>query len=116
MPSRIQGWRNGIGIQVQSGQLDHLVQVSSTANRIKSQHLSFLYHYAPIVPFPLEVFGPSVGSVGDCIALRPLDHCVRVCSSANRIKRFCRNLLFLYHHTPIVPPPPFEFLDLPLVL
>ena len=38
MPSRIQGWWNGIGIQVQTGLLDHLVQVRSNANRIKSHY------------------------------------------------------------------------------
>ena len=38
MPSRIQGWWNGIGIQAQTGLLDHLVQVRSNANRIKSHY------------------------------------------------------------------------------
>ena len=68
--------------------LDHFVPVRSTANRIKSfrQHLRFLYRYTPIAPpAPLQVFGPSVGLVGDCIALCPLDHFVRVRSTANRI-------------------------------
>ena len=77
------------------------VRVRSTANRIKNvnqhlrflyryKHLCFLYRYTPIIP--LQVFGPSVGPVGDCIALRPLDHFVRVRSTANRIKSFRQDL------------------------
>ena len=67
-----------------------LVCIRSTANQIKSFHQHSLYRYTPIAP--LQVFGPSVGLVGDCIALCPLDHFVRVRSTANRIKSFRQDL------------------------
>ena len=125
MPSRIQGWWNGIGIQVQTVLLDHLVQVRSNANRIKSHYnlevlevialpyvhqttwsasvllptgskvfintCTFYINIPPLSP-PHQVFGPSIGPVGDCIALRPLDHFVPVRSTANRIKSFRQDL------------------------
>ena len=64
-----------------------------------------IYPHCPPPP-PHQVFGPSIGPVGDCIALRPLDHFVPVRSTANRIKSFRQHLRFLYRYTPIAPPAP----------